>query len=202
MARPRGTAARVTRALRELERRGLLLQADARLPSVATQVAGEPIRGSWWAHPSSNQIYWVLVELEDHPDVLRAKLVNGKLTLVHRRLWPALHALGTSDEPWQRRDLAAGARRLLQSVERRGTLRTDEHPGASGEPSRALERRLLVMADEVHTESGRHAKQLESWTHWHARRRPGPSPGSIDAARSALESALPAPAARFPWSVR
>ncbi|MDP9333956.1 MAG: hypothetical protein M3Q30_11715 [Actinomycetota bacterium] len=29
-------------------------------------------------------------ELADSPDVVRLRLVNGKVTFVHRRIWPAL----------------------------------------------------------------------------------------------------------------
>lgn len=32
-----------------LEHYSLLLEADAQLPSLASIVAGEPVRGSWWA---------------------------------------------------------------------------------------------------------------------------------------------------------
>ena len=30
---------------------GLLLESDAKLPSVAGLVACAPVRGSWWGHP-------------------------------------------------------------------------------------------------------------------------------------------------------
>jgi hypothetical protein len=53
-------------------------------------IAGEPIRGSWWNHPASRSIFDALNLLAASPDVVRMRLVNGKLTLVHRRLWPAL----------------------------------------------------------------------------------------------------------------
>jgi hypothetical protein len=70
---------------------GLLLQsARGPIPNVAELVAGEPIKGSWWAHPLSHAIFEVLNELDASPDVIRMKLVNGKVTLVHRRVWPAL----------------------------------------------------------------------------------------------------------------
>jgi hypothetical protein len=57
---------------------------------VAELVVGEPIRGSWWAHPRSHEIFAVLSELTDSHDVVRLRLIRGKITLVHRRLWPAL----------------------------------------------------------------------------------------------------------------
>jgi hypothetical protein len=70
---------------------GMLLQsARGPVPNVAELVAGEPIRGSWWSHPSSHDIFTTLNELCGSPDVVRLRLLDGKVTLVHRRLWPAL----------------------------------------------------------------------------------------------------------------
>jgi hypothetical protein len=70
---------------------GMLLQsARGPLPNVAELVAGEPIRGSWWGHPRSHAIFEALNALAESPDVVRTRLVKGKVTLVHRRLWPAL----------------------------------------------------------------------------------------------------------------
>jgi hypothetical protein len=60
------------------------------VPSLAEAVAGEPIRGSWWSHPQGQEISRALGAADDSPDVLRFRLVGGKITLVHRRLWPAL----------------------------------------------------------------------------------------------------------------
>ena len=70
---------------------GMLLEsACGPIPNVAELVAGEPIRGSWWGHASSHDIFEVLNALADSPDVVRTRLVSGKVTLIHRRLWPAL----------------------------------------------------------------------------------------------------------------
>ena len=70
---------------------GMLLEsARGPLPNVAEMVAGEPIAGSWWGHAAGHAIYNALNDLAASPDVLRTRLVNGKVTLVHRRLWPAL----------------------------------------------------------------------------------------------------------------
>ena len=74
-----------------LIKHGMLLQsAHGPLPNVAEMIAGEPIRGSWWNHPASRSIFDALNQLAESPDVVRMRLVNGKVTLVHRRLWPAL----------------------------------------------------------------------------------------------------------------
>ena len=71
--------------------RGVLLESPrGPIPNVAELVAGEPITGSWWSHPASHSIFEAINELADSPDVVRLRLVNGKVTLVHRRVWPAL----------------------------------------------------------------------------------------------------------------
>src|SRR5687767_8209050 len=70
---------------------GMLLEsARGPLPNVAELVAGEPIRGTWWGHGRSHGIFRALHLLADSPDVGRTRLVNGKVTLIHRRLGPAL----------------------------------------------------------------------------------------------------------------
>ena len=70
---------------------GMLLEsARGPLPNVAELIAGERISGSWWGHPSSHVIFDAINALAESPDVVRTRLVNGKITLVHRRVWPAL----------------------------------------------------------------------------------------------------------------
>jgi hypothetical protein len=78
-------------ALDFVKRHGAVLEsAKGAIPSLAHEIAGEPIRGSWWGHPKGNQIYMLLNDVSDSPDVVRCRLMDGKITLVHRRLWPAL----------------------------------------------------------------------------------------------------------------
>jgi hypothetical protein len=70
---------------------GVVLEsARGPVPNLAELVAGEPIRGSWWGHPASHEIYAALSQVAGSPDVARTRLINGKVTLIHRRLWPAL----------------------------------------------------------------------------------------------------------------
>jgi hypothetical protein len=73
-----------------LEHGIVLVSAKGPVPRLTEVIAGEPIRGSWWAHPKSHQIFGVLQELGDSPDILMCRLVSGRVTFVHRRLWPAL----------------------------------------------------------------------------------------------------------------
>src|SRR5262249_6081383 len=70
---------------------GVVLEsAQGPLPSLAGAVAGEPIRGSYWAHPKANDIFQCSRAVRQSADVLVCRLVGGKVTYVHRRLWPAL----------------------------------------------------------------------------------------------------------------
>jgi hypothetical protein len=74
-----------------VERHGIVLQAArGPVPSLAEAIAGGPIRGSWWGHPKGHEIFRVAEAVSDSPDVLVCKLVDDKVTYVHRRLWPAL----------------------------------------------------------------------------------------------------------------
>jgi hypothetical protein len=70
---------------------GLLLpSAKGPVPNVADLVADERISGSWWGHPRGREIYAALEKLCESSDVVRTRVVDGKITYVHRRLWPAL----------------------------------------------------------------------------------------------------------------
>ncbi len=183
-------------ALDALADGGLLLKQDKDLPSVVGIVTGESVRASWWSHPQASRIFSVLCDLADHPDVLVAKLLCRKDTLVHRRLWPALLAVAAAREPWQTRGLSPAARRLLREVD--GSAEPLRRAGAA---AKELLLRLLVTAREVHTDSGRHALALESWRAWSARVRCRPA-SSVEAARRVLERAaagLGSPRPALPW---
>ena len=72
----------------------VLASARGPLPNIAEAVAGEPIIGSWWAHPKGKAIFAALSEIDDSPDIRCFKLVDGKVTFAHRNVWPALVRLG------------------------------------------------------------------------------------------------------------
>jgi hypothetical protein len=79
-----------------VSRHGVVLQAArGPVPSLAEAIAGGPIRGSWWGHPKGREIFRVSGAVSESPDVLECKLVGGKVTYVHRRLWPALVKLAS-----------------------------------------------------------------------------------------------------------
>ena len=74
-----------------VRRHGIVLQAArGPVPSLAEAVAGGPIRGSWWCHAKGQEIFRVADAVSESEEVLVCKLVDGKVTYVHRRLWPAL----------------------------------------------------------------------------------------------------------------
>ena len=163
----------VAKAMEAAASHGLLLKSDPKLPSVTTLVAGEPVRGSWWGHPMGRQIFRVLEILADREDLTIVKLISGKDTFVHKRLFPALVSIGTAREDWQLDGLSGLARRLLELVDAEGIVNTQNLrlPGAgtkksAGEAARELEAVLLTRGENVHTSSGKHAKCLEDWKRW------------------------------------
>jgi len=92
-------------ALSFVKRNGIVLEsARGPVPNLAEAVAGGRIRGSWWGHAKGKQIFRLTRAVRDSADVLVCRLVGGKITYVHRRLWPALFRLARS---FARRDLAA-----------------------------------------------------------------------------------------------
>lgn len=78
-------------ALEFVRRHGIVLEgARGPVPSLAGVVAGSPIRGSWWGHKKGHEIFRLTRAIRDSGDVLVCRLVGGKITYVHRRLWPAV----------------------------------------------------------------------------------------------------------------
>jgi len=68
----------------------VLASARGPVPSVAEAIAGEPIVGSWWSHPKAQVIFDALSSIDDSDDIRCFKLIDGKITFVHRTKWPAL----------------------------------------------------------------------------------------------------------------
>ena len=127
-------------------------------------------------------------------DVVALPLVRGKVTFVHRRLWPAILAVGLARDRWQTAGLSSAARALLKRVDKGAEIE------ASGPAARELDRRLLVISREVHTDRGAHAKIVESWQGWAKRAAVAPL-GDAAVARRTLEDAAAAlgPRATLPW---
>ena len=81
-------------ALRFVEDHGVVLESGrGPVPNLAETIAGRRITGSWWKHPKANTIFRCSRAVRDSPDVLVCRIVSGKVTYVHRRLWPAVMRL-------------------------------------------------------------------------------------------------------------
>jgi hypothetical protein len=139
----------VAAVLEALDQHGVLLKQDTQLRSVVSIILGGPLRGSWWAHDRAHEIFAVLTGLTDHPDVLFTKLLRRKDTLVHRRLWPDLLAIGRERATWQLSGLSDAAVSLLKKLDENG-----EPVVATGIGAKELRNRLLAVGTEVHRESG------------------------------------------------
>lgn len=68
----------------------VLVSAKGVAPRLTEAIIGEPIKGSWWAHPQSHRIFAILAAVTESEQVLVCRLLRLKVTLVHRRLWPSL----------------------------------------------------------------------------------------------------------------
>jgi hypothetical protein len=185
----------VPRVLKTLEEAGLLLLQDKTFPCVVSLVAGERVAGSWWSHPSARAIFRCLRALQLHADVLETKLLGGKVTFVHQRLWPAVLAVAQAREPWQLKGLSRPLRALCEDIERQGSV------VASGPVAKEVEGRLLAHGNQVHTEEGHHEARLESWQEWSQRVGCTAGPSAAEA-RTAVEAAVVALGGKtkqLPW---
>ena len=89
-------------ALAFVRERGIVLaSAKGTAPRLTEAIIGEPIKGSWWAHAQSHQIFAILEAVTESEQILVCRLINGKVTLIHRRLWPSLARLANRFAPEQ-----------------------------------------------------------------------------------------------------
>ena len=79
----------------------VLVSAKGTAPRLTEAIIGEPIKGSWWTHAQSRQIYAILGAVTESDQVLVCRLIDGKVTLVHRRLWPSLVRVASRFAPEQ-----------------------------------------------------------------------------------------------------
>lgn len=69
---------------------GVVLQSAKGLePSLVARIVGSQVKGSWWGHPMGRDIYALLQKVDRSNVVLTCTLARGKITYIHRRLWPA-----------------------------------------------------------------------------------------------------------------
>lgn len=112
-------------ALAFVRKHGVVLEsARGPVPSLAEAIAGEPIRGGWWRHPRGHLIFELTRAVRDSDEVLVCRAVQGKVTFVHRRLWPALVRLAPR---LRKRSLARIAE--VHTASGRHVLRSQAYPG-------------------------------------------------------------------------
>lgn len=77
--------------LRFVRKHGVVLESAAGpVPNLAEAIAQSPIHGSWWSHPEGKRIFWATRRVRDSQHILVCRLITGKVTYVHERLWPAV----------------------------------------------------------------------------------------------------------------
>ena len=163
-----GSREQFDKVFAQLQDDGLLL-----VSTLTYLITNERIRGSWWTHKLAQTIFNVSEMLEDHPDVMVIKLISGKVTFVHRELWNAVYSIGGAREEWQLKKLSTPGKTLLKALDQAGVIHTNtlgkELGAKPGNIARELELRLLIHAEQIHTESGKHAKVIETWDAWSKR---------------------------------
>ena len=140
-------------ALAFVKRHGIVLQAArGPVPSLAEAVAGGPIRGSWWGHPKGREIFRAVEVVCSSPDVLVCKLVAGKVTYVHRRVWPALVKLSS-------RFSKAQLARVWEEHTARGTHRSRSQAFPKWVPAGVLGQAATLSVAEAE-------RELSAWPGW------------------------------------
>ena len=78
-------------AIALVESQGVLLESGGEaVPNLVEAVVGGPISGSWWGHPRGDEIFLLTRAIRASKQILVCRLVGGKVTYVHRRVWAAL----------------------------------------------------------------------------------------------------------------
>ena len=81
-------------ALEFIDFHGIVLEsAKGPVSNLADTVAGERIKGSYWGHPKGNEIFMLTRAIRSSEGIIICRLIEGKVTYVHQRLWPAIFRL-------------------------------------------------------------------------------------------------------------
>jgi hypothetical protein len=127
---------------------GIVLEsARGPVPTLAEAVAGERVRGGWWGHPKARNIFAATRVVRDSPDVLVCRLLGGKVTYIHRRLWPAVVRLADKLD----KDLLAAIREEHTAS---GSHRIVETPFAEWAPREKKERANRLTEQEALSQLG------------------------------------------------
>ncbi len=147
----------VSEALKLVEKQGILLEsAHGPIPNLAESVVGAPIRGGWWGHPRGQEIFAITRAMRQSRDILVCRLIAGKITYVHRRLWPALARLSKE----------VGLAKLAVVTETHttsGRHEVTETPFAEWLPEEARTEAKQLSLDEARHLLGSYKQYIDLW---------------------------------------
>ncbi len=130
-------------ALAFVRLQGIVLEsARGPVPNWAERIAGERIQGSWWGHAKAHEIFAATRAVRASPDVLVCRLLGGKVTYIHRRLWPAVARLADKLD----KDLLAAIREEHTAS---GSHRVVEMPFPEWVPLEELDRANRLTEEEA-----------------------------------------------------
>ena len=79
-----------------IKKHGVVLgSANGPVPKLTDFIAEETINGSWWGHAKGHEIFNIFNTMQDDLDLLMCRLINGKITVIHKRVWPAIVRLSS-----------------------------------------------------------------------------------------------------------
>ena len=129
-------------AIAFVRKHGIVLESSrGRIPAFAEAVAEGPIKGNWWSHSKGREIFALTRIVRDSEDVLVCRVADGKVTFVHRKLWPALVRIA---DRFPRENLAQISEEHTQSG--RHVVRTISFPDWISRDLSALARKLTEAA--------------------------------------------------------
>ncbi len=126
---------------------GIMLEsARGPAPSFASAAAGEPVPGNWWGHARRYHVFDAIAGIRDSElgtaEVLVCRLIDKRITYIHRDLWPAV--LRLSDR------LDAGRLGWVREVHTEsGAHQTETKPFPDWVPAAILREANEMSADEA-----------------------------------------------------
>lgn len=141
-------------AISFVRQHGVVLE-SARGPvrNLAGAVAKTPLRGNWWTHPDGKEIFRATRAARSCKYILVCRLVEGKVTYVDRRLWPAIVRLA---KYFGKESLAA----IREEHSTSGAHRVKTLPFPKWVPLRARECAKALSEAEAATQLGSWATAL------------------------------------------
>ena len=169
------------------EHRVILEQAKVDgVPSMLEAIIGERPAGSWWSHPDGKLVYRLAEAAYDSGQLLALRLIGGKVTWVHRSLWPQILRVVT-DRAWRAKRLKGAGAAVVTLCK---ALESGVVVGAKSAEVKKVDLLLLAHSESVHTERGHHERRPESWKRWAKRVGAVAATGSLEEALAAVREAV------------